>query len=208
MSMGIEQLNNFHMDVLREIGNIGSGSAVTALAKMLNRRVDMQVPKVRILPMEEVSEILGDPETPVVGLLLQMKGEITADIMFVLGLFDAHALVHLVMGKEGLKRAAAFDEMEISALKEIGNILAGSYISALSALTGLKLTTTVPDLCIDMAGAIMSVPAIEFGRNSDIILFIETVFNEGDTRVSGNFFLMPDNASYGSLLKALGVPNL
>lgn len=206
MSIDFEQLSSFHMDVLKEIGNIGSGSALTALAKMLDRKVDMQVPEVRILPMESVQEILGDAETPVVGLLLQVTGDLSGDIMFVFGLHEAHMLVHLIMGKTETVVLGEFDEMEISALKEIGNILAGSYVSALSALTSLKITTTVPDMAIDMAGAIMSVPAIEFGKSSDTVLFIETVFIEGDTKVSGNFFLMPDVISYEKLLRALGVP--
>jgi chemotaxis protein CheC len=206
MAMDIEHLNSYHMDVLKEIGNIGSGSAITALAKMLNRKVDMQVPEVRILKMEKVNELLGDAETPVAGLLLQVNGDLAGDIMFVLGLQEAHFLVHLIMGKKDIDAGQeTFDEMEISALKEIGNILAGSYVSALSTLTGMRITTTVPGLAVDMAGAILSVPAIEFGKNSDKVLFIETVFNEGNTRVSGNFFLMPDAASYEKLLKALGV---
>jgi len=206
MPMDFEQLNSFHMDVLKEIGNIGSGSALTALAKMLNRKVDMQVPEVRILPMEKVHDILGDAETPVVGLLLQVKGELSGVIMFVLGLQEARVLVNLIMGKNNYNaEKGVFDDMENSALKEIGNILAGSYVSALATLTGLNITTTVPDLAVDMAGAILSVPAIEFGKYSDTVLFIEAVFNEGNTKVSGNFFLIPDTLSYDKLLKALGV---
>ena len=207
MSIEIEHLDSFHMDVLKEIGNIGSGSAVTALAKMINKKVNMQVPEVRILEIEGVQGLLGGAEMPVVGVLLQVKGAIAGDIMFVLRLNEARALLELIMGKMALDKETAFTDMEVSAIKEIGNILVGSYVSALSTLTGLSIKTTVPEMAIDMAGAILSVPAIEFSKNSNYVLFIETVFLDGNATVSGNFFLIPDMHSYDTLLRALGVEN-
>ncbi len=206
MGMDFKKIDNFHIDVLREIGNIGSGNAATALAKMLNRKVDMKVPEVKILEFKDVSEILGGAENQVVGLLLGINGDINGDIMFLLGVKDAKILVNMLFGRSKDDRSnLAFDEMEVSALKEVGNILAGSYISALSTLTSLKLKPTVPELAIDMAGAILSVPAIEFGKVGDTVLFIETEFIEGEDRVSGNFFLIPDIESYDILMNALGV---
>ena len=88
---------------------------------------------------------------------------------------------------------------------EIGNILAGSYLSALSNLTNLMIIPDVPALAIDMAGAILSVPAIEFGKTSDTVLYIENVFTDGCDSVIGDLFLVPDDLSYGKLLEALGV---
>ena len=100
MAMDIEQLNSYHMDVLKEIGNIGSGSAITALAKMLNRKVDMQVPEVRILKMEKVHELLGDAETPVAGLLLQVNGDLAGDIMLCLACRKPISLFTLLWAKK------------------------------------------------------------------------------------------------------------
>lgn len=200
----IDDLNNIQLDVLREIGNIGAGNAATALAKMLNRKVDMDVPRVKILGFRDVSETLGSAEIPVVGILLKVNGDLTGYIMFILQQKDAGMLVNLLMGKP-LKETVEFNEIEISALKEIGNILAGSYLSALSSLTNLKMMPSVPDMAIDMAGAILSVPAIEFGKVGDTVLYIETEFSEGDDRVVGDFFLVPDVETYDILLRALGV---
>ncbi len=206
MPVDFENLDSYHMDVLKEIGNIGSGNAVTALAKMLNSKVDMQIPEVRILGFDEVSDILGGAEVPVAGLMLRLMGDLEGDIMFIIGFKEAHVLVDLIMGGAGSGDTEdEFSEMQVSALKEIGNILAGSYISALCKLTSLRLTVTVPDLAVDMAGAILSVPAIQFGKVGDTVLFIETVFVEGNTKVSGNFFLVPDTDCYDKLLEALGV---
>lgn len=203
MALNIDELNNLHIDVLKEIGNIGAGNAATALARMLNKRVDMDVPKVKILKFQEVNDIMG-AETQVVGIFMGVSGNLDASIMFLLEMEAAHILVNILMGRP-VEEKSEFTELELSALKEVGNILTGSYLSALSSLTNLKLIASVPDMAIDMAGAILSVPAIEFGKIGDTVLYIETEFLEGSTRVAGDFFLVPDIASYETLLKVLGV---
>ncbi len=204
MVQGIDDLNNLQIDVLKEIGNIGAGNAATALAKMLNRKVDMEVPRVKIMEFWDVSETLGSAESIVAGILLKVAGDLTGNIMFILQLKDAALLVDMLMGRQS-GELHEFSELEVSALKEIGNILAGSYLSALSALTNLKIKPSVPELAIDMAGAILSVPAIEFGKVGDTVLYIETEFSDGDEKVVGDFFLVPDVETYDILLKALGV---
>lgn len=209
MSISINDLNNMQMDVLREVGNIGSGNAATALAKMMNRKINMDVPKVNVLEFKDVSEILEGAETLVVGILLRMTGDLTGNIMFILDIKSARMLVNLLMGDStsSSNENDEFTEIERSALKEIGNILAGSYLSALSTLTNLLIMPSIPDLAIDMAGAILSVPAIEFGKVGDTVLYIETEFSDGCSKVVGDFFLIPDIESYDILLKTLGVTN-
>jgi chemotaxis protein CheC len=204
MVSGIDDLSNIELDVLREIGNIGSGNAATALAKMLNRKVNMDVPRAKILEFNEVSDILGGAELPVVGILLKMTGDLKGNIMFILQQQAARMLANMLMGKSA-EANEEYTEIEISALKEIGNILAGSYLSALSVLTNLKIMPSIPDMAIDMAGAILSVPAIEFGKVGDTVLYIETEFSDGTEKVVGDFFLVPDVDTYDVLLKALGV---
>ncbi len=204
MVTGIDDLSNLHLDVLREIGNIGAGNAVTALAKLLNRKVDMDVPVVKIFKFNEVSETLGGAELPVVGILFKVSGDLAGYIMFILQKRAASTLINMLMGTP-IGDEREFSEMDISALKEIGNILTGSYLSALSGLTNLRTVSSVPDLAIDMAGAILSVPAIEFGKVGDTVLYIETQFAEGNEKVVGDFFLVPDYDTYDVLMKALGV---
>ncbi|NLG87856.1 MAG: chemotaxis protein CheC [Clostridiaceae bacterium] len=201
--MDLSALNSFHLDVLKEIGNIGAGNAATALAKLLNKKVDMKVPQIRIMGFSEVNEVLGGAETPVVGILLSVLGDISGYILFVLEQSAANTLVNILMSKKP-DEELEYNEITLSALKEVGNILTGSYLSALSALTGLNIKPDVPALAIDMAGAILSVPAIEFGKTTDTVLYIETEFIEGKDRVIGDFFLVPDTESYIRLLDSLG----
>ncbi len=204
MSISFDELNNIQMDVLREIGNIGAGNAVTSLAKMIDKKVDMAVPEVKILGFDRVSQILGGEEILVVGILLNVTGDITGNMMFILDINAARKLINILLGSND-ETNLNFNELELSALKEIGNILTASYLSALAGLTNLKILPSVPELAIDMAGAILSVPAIEFGKVGDSVLYIETEFSEGITRVFGDFLLIPDVESYEILLRALGV---
>ena len=203
MAISFDELSNIQMDVLKEIGNIGAGNAVTSLAKMIDKKVEMAVPKVKIMGFDKVSQILGGEEMIVVGILLSVTGDMTGIMMFVLDNHAARQLVNILLGSAST--SLEFDEMELSALKEIGNILTGSYLNALAGLTNLKILPSIPELAIDMAGAILSVPAIEFGKVGDSVLYIETEFSEGITKVFGDFLLIPDVDSYEVLLKALGV---
>ena len=201
--MDVDNLNTTMLDVLGEIGNIGSGNAVTALSSMLSVRIDMSVPKVQMLEFKDAAAILGGEEKLVVGIYLDLYDEVEGNIMFVLDLESAINLTDMLLNRKSEKEE--LDEIALSALSEVGNILASSYVNSLSELTGLKITVSVPSLAIDMAGAILSVPAIKFGQIADQILFIETVFAEDDNYVKGNLFLMPDMSSFEKILSSLGV---
>lgn len=203
MGLSIDDLNTLQIDVLREIGNIGAGNAATALSKMISKRIDMDVPKVNILEFKDVAELVGGPEVEVVGIYFKVTGDITGSIMFLLDKKSSKQLTNLLMSKTD--ETDLLDDMDFSALQELGNIISGSYLSSLSALTGLKLIVSIPSLALDMAGAILSVPVILFGQVGDKVMLIETDFIEGSNHVKGNFFLIPDEDSFETLLKSLGV---
>lgn len=199
----IEDLNTMHIDTLREIGNIGAGNAATALSKMLDKKIDMEVPSVKILDFSDLSNVLGGEENVVAGIYFDVSGDIDGNIMFLLDTMSSKILTGMLMGRGDYSKE--LDEMDKSALQEVGNILSGSYISSLTSLTGLNMTLSIPSLCIDMAGAILSVPAIQFGYTGDKVLLIETKLRDGNDLVKANFFLIPDANSFGNLLKSLGV---
>ena len=203
MTFNYDNLNSMQIDVLKELGNIGAGNAVTALSKILNKKIRMEVPQVRILEFREVTEVFGSAEEPVTGIYLRMEGDISGNIMFLLPVESSRVLLDIIMGT--YRDTDEFGEMDISALEEIGNILAGSYISSLSTMTGMRIRISVPALAIDMAGAVLSVPIIQFGHVGDSVMLIETHFSEGDKHVKGDLLLIPDVASFTTLLKKLGV---
>ncbi len=197
----IEQMSDQYFDVLKEIGNIGAGNATTALSTMLGTKVDMMVPKVRLMEFKEVGTTLGGEDQLVAGIYLVVNGDIHGSIMFVQKKESARAMVQKLMGMPS--EGDDFNEMELSALKEIGNVITGAYLNSLSTLTNLTIYPSVPDVCIDMAGAILSVPAIEFGAISDKMLLIQTDFADDDD-LSGYFILVPDEESDAKILHALG----
>jgi chemotaxis protein CheC len=209
--MEIGKMGVLELDVLKEIGNIGASSAATALAKMLQMRVTLSLPSVKILEFKSVSQILGGEEVIVVGILQPMQGDLKGHIMFLLRLEAAHNLADFLLNSmlnvvsDKTRDPAIFDDMEVSALREIGNIMISSYLGAISELTKIKVKPLAPEIAVDMSGAILSVPAIEFGKVGDHVLFIETKFSQGNTTVEGDFFLIPEANSYSVLLNSLGV---
>ena len=202
-TMNLEDISSQYFDVLKEIGNIGAGNATTALSQLLNSKVDMMVPQVRLLDFGEVGASMGGEEKVMAGIYLMVEGDITGSIMFLLDENAAHLLVARLMGIEGTIEGE-LDEIQLSALKEIGNIITGAYLNALSMLTNMKIYPSIPDLCIDMAGAILSVPAIEFGAVGDKILLIQTQFTD-EVALDGYFVLVPDPESYHKIMASLGM---
>ena len=201
--MSLEKVTQNYFDVLREIGNIGAGNAMTALSQMMQCKVDMQVPQVRLLEFQDVGEMVGGEERLMVGIYLAVEGDITGSIMF---LVEQESAKHLVskllmgMGSEG----PGLNEMELSAMKEVSNIITGAYLNSLSQLTNLTIYPSPPELAMDMAGAILSVPAIEFGIIGDHILLIQSQFYD-EVEIDGYFILIPDLESYAKILSSLGV---
>ncbi len=202
--MNLDQVTENYYDVLREIGNIGAGNAMTALSQMLQCKVDMKVPQVRLLEFWEVGEMIGGEEQIMVGVFLGVEGDVTGSMMFMVEEKSArHLIQKITMGM--LPEGGEFDEMGLSAMKEVGNIITGAYLNSLSTLTNLKIYPTPPALTVDMAGAILSVPAIQFGIFGDKILMIESRFYD-EIELDGYFILIPDMESYAKILAALGLP--
>lgn len=197
-------LGDFQLDVLKEVGNIGAGHAATALSTLLDKPIDMLVPKVRMLPFEEICASVGGAETVVLAIFLRVEGDAPGNMFFILDLDAAKNMLRDLVGLS-ISDQEEYSELELSALNEIGNILAGSYLSSLADFTNLNMQPTVPALAIDMAGAILSYGLLQFGQMGDQALLIDTKFLEGENEVQGHFFLIPDPESFGKIFSALGV---
>lgn len=202
----LNDLSSMQYDVLKELGNIGAGNASTALSQLINERVNIGVPQVKLLDFNEISTIIGSEESVMVGILIMLSEEINGMMMFLMYPEVARRIVNVLMG--GNTTSTDFDEIEISAVSEIGNIIAGAYLSSLSDMTGLTIDVSVPMLQIDMVGAILSVPAIEFSKIGDKVLLIETEFDAEKKKkdaITGYYILVPELDSYEKILESLGV---
>lgn len=192
------------LDALREIGNVGAGNSATALSQVINKKIDMNVPKVSIVPIEEVPELVGGPDSLIVAVFLRVYGKAPGNILFLMPKKSAFYLVDDLMGRPH-GTTQTLDEMDMSALKEVGNILTGSYLNAFFHFTNLSMIPSIPSLALDMAGAILNVVLVQLGQMGDQALVIETKFIAEDDSVNGHFFLVPDPGSLGTIVRAVGV---
>jgi chemotaxis protein CheC len=198
-------------DVLREIANIGAGHAATALASLLERPIEQSVPNVMVISLGDMPQYLGGAEKLVVAGMLDISGDLSGFFIVVLEVGQADKLISMMMGKDtGKKQKNTIDRyssVEKSVITETVNILGGSYLTALSEMTGLNGYPSPPYLCVDMVGAVMNVAIAEAGKTGDFAVFFQSeLYNEKD-RIIGDLFLIPDKSSCNKILESLGYSN-
>lgn len=204
------KISTMHLDILKEIGNIGAAHAATSLSDLLGKKIDMRVPNVKMVSFTDMMELAGGSETVVVGIYLRIEGDVEGSMFFILPIEQANRFIRKLIHNEQFDFSRnSVSEMGLSAMQELGNILSGSYLSALSDFTGLKIYPTVPGLSVDMFGAIISIGLIEISQISDSVIVINTSIFEDELsdceEVQGSFFLIPDPDSFDILFKTLGV---
>ena len=196
-----EKLDERGIDVLREVCNVGAGHAATALSQLIGKKIDLEVPKVVLEEIGKVPEIAGGAESLVAGLFFQILGDARGNIFMIFPDRSARTIVSLMTGARG--EVDMTDEMNISAMKEVGNILSSAFLSAISQLSGLSLIPSVPGYAYDMAGSILDSVLIEISRLADHALVIETQFLEIGEHIESHLFLLPDPHTLHATLKAV-----
>ena len=169
------EINAADLDLLKEIGNIGAGNAASALSEMIGMTVDISVPKCEMIPFSEMTNIIGDPEHVILGILVQMSGDMEGYLLMAQELEDAQTTIKVLMNQD-IDIGNGIDLKQFEPMKEVCNILVGSYLSAISEMTGLKILPSVPEMTADMAMAIMNVPVLVYGEIGDSVLMLDTKF--------------------------------
>ena len=205
MIKSYSDLNSNHIDVLREIGNIGAGNAATSLSMLLDESVAISIPVVRIDEYEDVVRSIGDPEDLAIAILINFTGEIRGMVLFMLSVEEAKRITQILVGNEEEDSGEGLSEMKLSAIKEIGNILGSSYLGSIGELTGLTFDISVPYTAIDMIGALMSAPMTEFGVDDSKILFVEESFTAEELKLNSHVILFADMPSLNIMLQRLGL---
>lgn len=198
--MHFENLAPLQLDALREVGNIGTGNAATALSQLINRKIDMTVPAINIVPFYDIFSRIGGDEI-VVGVIVRILGDTPGNILFV---FEKDTALRFIEILTGMKEEQ-ISEMGNSVICEIGNIISSSYMNAISKFTNLMIMPSVPAVTYDMLGAILSTTFIEAGQFDDYVLDIETVFLQDDSEISGHFYYIPMPGSLEKILNSLGI---
>jgi chemotaxis protein CheC len=189
-------------DALKEIGNICAGNAATALSQLFGTKVSIVVPQILFIPLEEVPKVIGGSDQLIVGLVLRVLGDLPSTIIFIFSQKDALSLAALMTGKP-VSGGSVIGDLERSALKEVGIILANAYLGALGSFVGLGLVPTAPELIMDMAGAVLDYVLIELSCESEYALLVESEFKEQSASVTGHFFLIPNPAGLELIVKSI-----
>ncbi len=203
--MANHELTSMKLDILKEIGNIGAGNATTALSVMLDSNLRMEVPVVKFVDFNEISDMVGGPETIVAAVLTHFTGELQGMTLFILEFEEAKNLAGTMLSKTYPEDFQEFDHMDKSALKEVGNILMSSYISSIGTLTNLQLRTEPPAICVDMAGGVLSLPISELGQVSDQALIIDSKFLDNQRPINGFLMFVTDELSFEHIFESLGI---
>ncbi|MDE7281626.1 MAG: chemotaxis protein CheC [Ruminiclostridium sp.] len=202
---GYKDLNPIHLDVLTEVGNIGSGNASAALSNLINKNVEVEMPHVKIVSFQEAMDQLpGGAEQVVAGTMTRMSGGMEGMILLLMDRDFVNTVIESFFGHD-VNNLLELSEDENSALTEVGNIMSGAYVSAVGQLSGLEVKLESPGFHIDMMGALMSVPVIEFGEVGDEILYIDKTLSIDGKRMNTKLFLIPTIESLQKLMRELGI---
>lgn len=202
----VRDLKELQFDALKEVANIGAGHAATALSQMTNKKIMISVPEVTVTPLEEVPDVLGDPEEVVAAVLMHMMGDLTGRTLLLFPEPSAYALCDILL-RRAPGTTTEFGVMEQSGIKEVGNILSSAYLNALSDFMGMMLVPSVPSLVVDLSAAVLTSTYLNFGSERDFVFCVESEFQfEGDTsNLKGHFLLLPDLASLRAIFDAIRV---
>lgn len=199
-----EEMNALELDILKELGSVGGGNAATALSSMMSAKVSMALPRVEILGFNEAIEKIGDPESVVAAIFVEMSGEIQGIMLFIVPQNFSDDILFRMLGKTRAE-LLELEEIDTSVLTEIGNIVISSYVTALSALTNVQVELSVPQFTVNMLGGILSVPIAMMGQHSDRIMMVTGDFKIDEKALHSSMLLLPDVESLNILMKKLGV---
>lgn len=200
--MDYSHLNDFYRDALQELGNIGSGNAATALSQLVGRTINMSVPEVMVIPIERVPDIVGEMEKTVAGIYLEVYGDVPSKILVTFPYKNLLSLTDLMMSQP-IGTGSVLDEIKLSALKELGTILSGAYLNAMSKFLDLRMIPSVPALAIDSFTAVLNTILAELSQENQYALMLRTEIIETENMISGNFFLIPEENALEAITCAI-----
>lgn len=206
----LTDLRQHHFDLLKEIGNIGAGHSATALSRLLNKKISMNVPHARLVSFNELVELFGGPEEEVACVFLRIEGEFHGSFFFIMAVSQAEIFISTLLEKQGICLSDDQNkEFYASVFQELGNILTGSYLTAMGDLTGRVFMPSVPAVSIDMFGAVIIQGLVNAAVDEDHAILIDTKIMEetetGGKVIEGHFFLVPDPESFSLLFQLAGV---
>ncbi|HAT02335.1 MAG TPA: chemotaxis protein CheC [Oribacterium sp.] len=197
-------MNLQELDVMKEIGSIGTSHAATSLSQLLQKEVRISIPQVKILGYDDAVHAIGNEEQIVGATLVKMSGELNGLMLFLFNLEFANTIFEKLLGI-GYPGFEAMDEMAHSAMTEIGNIIICSYVNAFTELVDMDIQLSVPSSAVNMLGGILTVPIAEYGYETDKLMYFNADFVIGGQKLNDWLLMLPDIESLNRILTKLGV---
>lgn len=196
---------DIEIDALREFINTGTAHAATALSKLIDKPIKVNIPNLNIVPIPSVPEKLGGAENPIVGLYFRMMGDISGSVLLFFPQETAQSLLESLMAGVAPGQKPEFDEIGVSALMELGNIMTNSYINALAQMMDGRILISVPFYSSDLLGAVIDFLLIEIAQEADYALLMETVIESPEVKLKGNFIIFPNSVSLAKIFEKMGL---
>lgn len=197
-----DDMSYMELDVIKEVGSIGTGNAASALSSLVGTQVRMSLPQVSVLDFNKALEALGNPESIVAAVMVNMSGEINGLMLFVMKMELVNDIIGRLLNRH-IDDYAQLEKMDISALNEVGNIMISSYVNAMSGLAGVDIALSVPEIAVNMLGGILSVPMAAFGYQTDKLMMIRGKFVLDNVQLDSDLLMLPNIDSLNYLMKKL-----
>ncbi|OGL43824.1 MAG: hypothetical protein A2161_10845 [Candidatus Schekmanbacteria bacterium RBG_13_48_7] len=195
------QLDELELDILKEVCNVGVGNASIAFSKIMNSKISLSVPSIKVIPIMKITELIGDSNTPIVAIYFKILGDSSGDLLMIFSKTSAISLIQVLLHRN-ITSITDLTEMEYSALRELGNIVTSAYLNALSNMLNLAIYPSVPGIVVDLAKTAFNKVLTELKRDAGPALILETFFEEQQSGVQGYFYLLLDEKSIAKILIA------
>ena len=190
------------LDALKEVGTIGAGHAANALSQLAGKKIMITVPEVKVLSLKKIVKLVGPPENFVAAVYMKLMGDTQGRSLLIFPRQCTFNLVDILM-KRTVGQTKFLKEIDCSAIKEVGNILTGAFLTTLADFLNIVLIPSVPLMAYDMVGAILEALAIEFGEDADCIFCIQTEFTDPSLEIGGSFILVFDRQSLDIIIEKI-----
>lgn len=195
-------LQALEKDAFKEIGSMGASHAANSLSAMIGGKVIIEVPRLDVIPAEDIPNYVGGHENLMTGIFIKYQGDLDATLMVLFPYKASLELADILLGRD-IGSTGALSEMEVSVMQEVGNIMAAHFANALSDLLGLKIIPTSPAFACDIAGAMLDFLTVEIGQKTDKTIFFSTTFHSFSKEISGYLFLAPEVTSLEKILEII-----
>lgn len=202
MNQNQKKLSSTQMSILQEIGNIGSAHAALSLSQMMKTKIMVAVPSIKVGVLDDLLKSYQFPQET--ALYFKVLGQAQGGIIFMMSDESTVNLASVLLDKD-IRSVEHLSDLEVSSIKEVGNILSSAYLTAISDFLNMVLIPSVPHLIhAENRDSFLSDFKLDLNKE-DLAIGIDAEFIEASAKIKGNFIFMPDEEGLKTLFKVFGI---